>query len=247
MPDSETPTMPSQPNSGGEADPLAESLAESHTENAPEPSEHAIKAEEEDREFQAVKDDHGEPFDPDKHQTNKDGTPRKTKGGRWAKKPGAKSGQSGKGSASPSASSLSTGGRTGGTGQNSSQADSGPSDQEYRMAAEGLVSTIYMLGNMVAGDEWSPVQQTDESGNVIYDEYVYGVDVWERYFKTKEVTDIPPGLAVTIWCAVVFGTRATQGPKTREKMAYGLGRVKGWWQEFKKKRARKKRKVEKDS
>jgi len=223
-----------------ETDPLAEGLAEDHTEQAPEPSEHAIAAEEE-KEQTAPTDDFGEPFDPAKHQAHADGTPKKTKAGRWAKKPGAKKGSEPHNKANrSSASTLSTGSRAGGRGQNSGQ-DEGATEQEYRMAAEGLVNTVYMLGNMIGGDEWSPVQQTDDKGNIVYDEYVYGVDVWERYFRAKGIQDVPPGMAVTIWTLVVVGPRVTQGPNTREKAAYLFGSLKEKWRKWRKKRQKAKK------
>jgi len=70
--------------------------------------------------------------------------------------------------------------------------------ESYRQCAEVVCGTIFGFGQLVAGDEAKP--STTQAN--------FMIDSYERYFETKGIEDIPPGLAVfmatTAYCVPVF-------------------------------------------
>ena len=125
----------------------------------------------------ALLDSSGTVFNPDLHQTKRDGSPSYTKSGRFRKirRPnGAK------------------------------QAPELPQDDHrYRTAAEGTVAAVEMLGVMLGGDAFRYIK--DRKAKI--DERAAGVDAWAAYFEAHDIEDFPPGIVVAIWAITYAAPR----------------------------------------
>lgn len=190
---------------------LFDGLVTEHADSMPDPSEHAIAAEAEGAaegpgKWQGERDASGTPFDPEIHATDSAGNPSRTKNGYWRKRPGRKSG-------------------TGPRSQLNRAEASGatPGADSYRESAEATIDSMMALATMFGGEEFAPRTITDpNTRKVIVDERENGIRVFERYYRHKNMRDIPPGIAVAIFCAGYFGQRFAQNQTVRSRVKNGL-------------------------
>jgi len=145
----------------------------------------------------ALLDSSGTVFNPEIHQTKRDGSPSYTKSGRFRKvrRPSA--------SASP--------------------AEPEPEDHRYRTAAEGTVAAVEMLGVMLGGDAFRYIK--DRKAKI--DERAAGVDAWAAYFEAHDIDDFPPGIVVAIWAITYAAPRFGDPTVRRRFSALGSKVVKG--------------------
>lgn len=170
-------------------------------ENQSDVQQHAVDAEKaqiekEKKDYEGLTDRFGKSFDPNVHVVGQDGKPSLTKLNKLKCKPGRNG----------SASIVSK--RTD-KEQVNSVADKG----NPREAAIALVNSIEALGTMLANEEWAFIKN-DEYG---VDERARGYDVFEEYFKAKDIGDFPPGVAVAVW-AIAYVLPRFRMPKTQSKM-----------------------------
>lgn len=86
--------------------------------------------------------------------------------------------------------------------------------ESYRQCAEVVCGTIFGFGQLVAGDEAAPSKQQAE----------FMIGSYERYFESKQIEDIPPGLAVfmsTVAYAVPVGIIAMKKQDSKLNKAAG--------------------------
>jgi len=142
-------------------------------------------------------DSSGTVFDPEVHAVKRDGSPSYTKSGRFRKVR-----------------------RPNGT---SNKIEAGPEDHRYRVAAEGTVAAIEMLGVMLGGDAFRYIK--DKKAKI--DERAAGVDAWSAYFEAHDIDDFPPGIVVAIW-ALTYAAPRLGDPTVRKRFAaFGTRLVKG--------------------
>jgi len=142
-------------------------------------------------------DSSGTVFNPEIHQTKRDGSPSYTKSGRFRKV------------RRPNASAAS--------------AEPEPEDHRYRVAAQGTVAAIEMLGVMLGGDAFRYIK--DKKAKI--DERAAGVDAWAEYFRANDIEDFPPGIVVAIW-AITYAAPRFGDPTVRKRLSsLGAKVVKG--------------------
>jgi len=145
----------------------------------------------------ALIDSSGTVFDPEIHQTKRDGSPSYTKSGRFRKVRRANG--------------------------SVNRVESEPEDHRYRVAAEGTVAAIEMLGVMIGGDAFRYIK--DKKSKI--DERAAGVDAWSAYFCHHDIDDFPPGIVVAIW-ALTYAAPRFGDPTVRQRFsALGSRIVKG--------------------
>lgn len=75
----------------------------------------------------------------------------------------------------------------------------------YAACGVTVAEGVFIIGRAIGGDEWTP----DAS------ERSYMVDAWTKYFESKQIADIPPGLilvtALVSYAAPRFSKPVTQG------------------------------------
>lgn len=147
-------------------------------------------------------DNKGVSFNPDLHEVDADGNPRLTTSGKLRRKRGNKSGSKINGENEP----LNIPGKPGAVS---------PSLE----AAKATAGAIFTLGTTIGGDEWQPINDPQSGTN----EYANMVDVWNEYYKSKGVKDIPPGIALSI-AVIGYVTPRLFMPKTKSR----LSRAKAW-------------------
>jgi len=184
---------------------------------SPEPNDaaigaHAEKEETIKAEHSHLRDAKGMRFDPALHVTDDSGQPKLTKTGKLRRRSGRKPGQTAE----------KIKGRVGGIGSLSAESDGALSAQQKaqaRMAGEGAASALITLGVVLGGEEWHPI--TDDQHGI--DEKAQLQGAFGDYFEAKEMTDIPPGVALTIAISAYALPRFTM-PKTKSR----LQRFKEW-------------------
>lgn len=231
-----------QQNGDGVADAVAVM-----TENAPEPNDAAIEqhAEQAAREsttgetpaggnagmpgarpeWAHLKDRNGQPFDPEKHQTNPDGSPVVSeKTGKLLMKKGRKRG----GKNSASADSI-----VGGVGAQGKQESGQPvnPEQQARMAGKVSAHLLVTLSTMIGGEDFQPVR--DQATGI--DEMSALESAFGDYFVATGKTDIPPGAALTLTVAMYVVPRFTR-PKVKSRLKSIGGKIYSWWHSRKSKK-----------
>lgn len=167
------------------ADPLSAAI-----DDMPEPQPHAIKAEAErtKQTTDGLSDRYGNAFDPLKHETNPDGTPRLTNAGNLARKRGR--------------------------GAESFVAGPAPYAQPGpRIAGKYAAELMFTVGQLIGGDEWVPL--IDEK--VGLNERAGLTDAFGAYFEAQGWDDIPPGYALTIALVGYVSPRLFM-PKTKSRL-----------------------------
>ena len=191
-------------------------LADDLVNNMPEPQEHAI-AEEASKlgasETEPTKkagtvadgprDTKGNSFDPALHQTNPDGSPKLSpKTGRLMKRRAPRD-------------------RKSSVAQPDAPLQGGGEATQIKMAATATVESIGMLGRMLGGEEWAFVRSVEHS----IDEKAAGIDAFTQYYTSKGVTDVPPGVIITIWALSYIGPRMAM-PQTKSRFNLAVAWVK---------------------
>ena len=176
--------------------------------SSPTPNHAAInadteKAEQQKAEHAHLRDADGAPFDPAIHVTDSEGNPKLTTKGRLRKRPGRKSG--GVSSAGLSSERV----RNPATGEQSSALKR----QQARMSGGAAANALIMFGVVMGGDEWNPIQDEKEG----IDERAQLQQAFGDYFEAKEMSDIPPGVALSIAVVAYAAPRFTM-PQTKSKM-----------------------------
>lgn len=90
-----------------------------------------------------------------------------------------------------------------------------------------IAEAIFTFGQMFGGEEWVPRQDAKYG----IDERAQAHDAWQRYCEAKEITDIPPGIAITL-CTLGYVVPRLFMPitKTRFQKArlWVVGKYVGW-------------------
>jgi len=167
-----------------------EKEAEGLVEKMPEPQEHTIRAEEQAKPATfSIVDRLGRPFDPAIHVTKEDGTPEVNVDGTIRQKRG-------RGARRPES-------RLGIPGR----ALSSPA-----AAGTAIAEGIFSVGQLIGGDEWRPVFSAEHGIN----ERASMRDAWVAYCEQKEITDVPPGVAVSL-CVIGYIIPRFAMPKTKTR------------------------------
>jgi len=156
----------------------------------PEPQEHAIRAEEQARPATfSIVDRLGRPFDPAVHVTKPDGTPEVNVDGTIRQKRG-------RGARRPES-------RMGVPARPLSSPQA---------AGTAIAEGIFSIGQLVGGEEWRPVLSAEHG----IDERGSMRDAWVAYCEQKEITDVPPGVAVSL-CVIGYIIPRFAMPKTKTR------------------------------
>lgn len=175
----------------------------------PEPSPHAIDAEENQREklreqYAGLTDKHGRAFDPSIHRVDADGQPNVNKrDGFLSIKPGRGTRDAHSG---PTQSSV--------IGKASPPSIHDDSAQQRRAAAAYTVEAIQMVGFAIGGKDWA--YKTDTQTGI--DERLFGIEAFDKYYLAKNVSDIPPGIAVTLWLIMYASPRVSKSEPTKNRL-----------------------------
>lgn len=146
-------------------------------------------------------DSSGVAWDANIHATGADGKGVRTAKGQWRRRRGV-------GAARSSVAGVPT------------RAASPPLDvsaAQARAAGVACAHTMFVMGQALGGVEWAPRQ------NAEMNEVSMMEKAWGDYFVAKNLTDFPPGLALSIACASYALPRFTM-PVTRSRMV----RLKSW-------------------
>ena len=188
----------------------------------PEVQRHAVdafKQEQDAKEASGPLDADGVAFEPSMHKATENGEPIKTTKGRWAKKPGRKSGTA---QAAPTRSKL--GGLPGaGTVATAETAQSAEVPESVKIEASAKMAAATFLGvcHGIGGDEWRPENHEREAME----------SAFVAYFKAQEITEFPPSLGLGI-AVVGYAAPRFARPKTQSRFrafVEGLkARYQGW-------------------
>lgn len=190
-------------------------LAQGLVSQMPNVSEHVIDSHNEKRaeekaqleQNQSTTDKRGDTFDPSKHATEEDGTPKFTAAGYFAKKRGRKSGSV-----------------IGGQPKQEQQPEVNSKQNQQRAAGQAAANALIMLGMVVGGEEWQPIKNVEHG----IDEKLNLESAFADYFAAKDMDDIPAGWALTI--AVMGYTLPRFGmPKTQKRTQTLWGKCKQWY------------------
>lgn len=231
--DAQDATKPVTPGGGGEAVPAEEADASGVPAalmgELPTVQRHAVdafKKEQQEKEAQGPVDADGVVFDPTVHKTTESGEPIKTTKGRWAKKPGRKSG---------GASSAPTRSRLGGVPSahgaataETSQAVETPESAKIEASAKMAAATFLGVCHGIGGDEWKPESHEREAMDAAF----------IAYFKAQEISEFPPSLGLGIAIAGYAAPRFAR-PKTQTRFRAFVEGLKARYQSWKAARIKK--------
>jgi len=199
---------------GGKApavDDSIESVTDDLIDEKPEANPDAIAQESQRKadhaaQYGDLRDKHGQRFDPLIHVTDSDGVPQTGAGGKLKLKPGRRGG------------SKITASVIGAQGKQKA------SQQSARGAAVAATGAVFMLGQIVGGEEWQPlVMDHPEYGR--YDEKERIEDAFTDYFVAKGVEDFPPGVALSLALAPYVMMRLGM-PQTQSRIKAATGAIK---------------------
>lgn len=170
--------------------------------NMPDVQPHAVAAEKMEREqtareYAGHSDKYGRPFDPAIHTVDSEGKPKISgRNGKLCIKPGK-------------------GGHPGTQNPQDGPKVKAPEpvNAAYMEAARATVDSIEAIGMMIGGDEWRYVQDTDKG----IDQRVAGYSVFANYYESKQIEDIPPGLAILMW-SLAYALPNLVKPKTKSRL-----------------------------
>ncbi len=126
------------------------------------------------------------------------------------------------------------------TGNSSPAAGAVPTvdkDQKYRTTATLCVGMFLNFNIGCFGEEYIPVA-LDEKGLIT--ERALLEDAAYEYCKAHDLSDIPPGMYVTLAVGMYY-TKRFQMPKTKEKVKGIWAGIKRWWADYKYRRAESKK------
>jgi hypothetical protein len=212
---------PAAANAGESAQTAASSglvqIAKSLTDEMPEVQQHAI--DQESAAQQLIKDEsaqlrdaEGMPFDAAIHKVGPDGKPTLSTKGKLVRRPGRKAGQG-----SAAVSSVVSRPQVGPTATETSI-------MQARQAGNFAAGALLQIGVLAGGEEWQP-RLDKESG---LDEQQMLQCAFGDYFVAKGITDIPPGIALTIAIGGYMMPRFFM-PKTKTRMQRATIAIKKWW------------------
>ena len=203
-------------------------IADDLLNNAPGVSEHVITSElqkEQERQENALVDASGATFDPNIHVSN-DGEPVKTASGMFRKKSGRKAGGA--------SDTIRTAPRSQIGNANGFQPGPPPVDPGTVAAGKAAAHLLFQAGIAIGGEEWQP-RYIEEYG---LNEATQIESAFIDYFKSQEITDFPPGVALSL-AVISYAAPRFMMPKTKTR----LEKVVDW---FKGKFSRKKNDSEKE-
>lgn len=140
-------------------------------------------------------DKDGTIFDADIHAVNKDGEPSVTPTGKFRKKRGS-------------------------VVATKSAAEKTMQD-ELAARAAGYLAADLVVGTSIAllGDEWIPIGETGEQEPIKYDEHSMLRKAFGDYFVAKNISDFPPGIALSIALSSYAGARLAGGKETKSRLS----------------------------
>lgn len=163
------------------------------------------------KQYSHLKDKNGFSFDPEIHETKKDGTPKLSKNNILCRRPGRRAGASKSrvfaGPQKP---------------EDKAEVLPGSENAHYEAAGRAMAQTVFGVGVMLFGEEWRPMRQEQ----VGLDEAAQMQDAWADYFRARGVVDVPPGVAVGI-AMVSYALPRFGMPKTRSRLGALVDRWKG--------------------
>ncbi|HHJ14267.1 MAG TPA: hypothetical protein ENJ79_07800 [Gammaproteobacteria bacterium] len=163
--------------------------------------------------YRHLRDKFGFAFDPELHETKKNGEPKLSKNGLLCRRPGPRK-KASKSYVFRGAPQEPTAGPAPGT-----------EAAHYAAAGRAMAETIFGIGQAFFGSEWAP--RVDEAMGL--DERAQMSDAWAQYFRAKGVVDIPPGIAVSVAMASYalprLATEQTKG-RLRRMVEWAKGRRK---------------------
>jgi len=187
------------------------SIADDLIKNMPDVQENAIAAEQIQKKtilekFVDLVDRFGDPFDPEKHQTDKHGNPKLSPKGKAILKPKSPPGPK-PGGGTPPKSTIG--------GLNEPYRDI-PDEQRVDYVAMGKIAAqlTFKVGDMIGGDEWKPKPEEEISISAS----------WTVYLASRNTPELPPGwmLLGTIF---MYVTPRLRMPKTQTR----LQKITGWF------------------
>jgi hypothetical protein len=113
-----------------------------------------------------------------------------------------------------------------GNGTETGQPTDQPADFDSQATAEVAFDTTAGVLTMVFGDEWQPRNK---------EERLVVVDSLAHYFKSKNIKDIPPGVAVLL-VVTTYAALRFRAPSTSGKVKLWFQWVKSKWQSFRARR-----------
>lgn len=153
-------------------------------------------------EFAHLRDKHGFAFDPAVHKTKPDGSPLLTSDNRLWRKSGVRPKQSksfvGAGPIPPGAPGAAP----------DAQPAPGTEAAHYQASGQVMAETLTGVCAMLGGEDWHAAEH----------EKAALANAWGNYFRSKGLTDIPPGVAVLIATGGYLLPRLSK-PTTRGKLA----------------------------
>ena len=156
---------------------------------------HSVEEEQTLREQVRDTDKDGTIFNADIHAVNKDGDPSVTPTGKFRKKRG---------------SIVATKTVAAQTIQ-----DEAAARAAGHLAADMMIGTAVVL----LGDEWIPVGVTGEQEPIKFDEHSNLRRVFGEYFVAKNISDFPPGIALSIAVSSYAGARLAGGKETKSRLS----------------------------
>lgn len=164
-------------------------------------------------------DKDGVTFDPEQHATDAEGRPKTRKDGRWAKKRGRKKGDQT--------------GSTLGTGGVGKKQSARTAEANHVMTGKALASMTITMGRAVSSD-FEPVY--DPAAGV--DERLMLEQAFAEYAESRDMQDIPPGIALSM-ALMVYITPRLAMTHTQTRMQRFSNWAGSKWLAWKNRRAKK--------
>lgn len=152
------------------------------------------------KDAKGVKDSFGTVFDPALHAVNSEGEPSRTPLGKFRKRRGT--------------SSVSTKNKA-------LVAQQQTAEQKASARAAGTLAADMMIGSCVTllGDEWIPVGTKEQKDAVKFDEHSNLRRSFADYFEARNISDFPPGIALSIAMTSYIMPRVVGGKETKSRLA----------------------------
>ena len=198
------------------------SIASDMVTSMPEVQEHAIQKAQADSQASAggPTDKSGTAFDPAIHEGGPDGKGVISVRGTWRlKRGGGRKAGSGSASMANGSSSLNAP-----TAPSKEQVTAAQNEHQAKLAGAACAQMMFMAGRALGGEEWTP--RKDEKTGL--DEELMMTAAFTEYCKVKNVTDIPPGVALAFAICVYAGPRLAM-PQTKARVSGIKQRIVQWW------------------
>lgn len=176
-------------------------------------------------------DKYGDTFDPDKHQTESDGSPKLSKAGKLCLRPGNRSKSRTSKKAGTNDSKVFT---PGSQAVNPATGLSPAQEQQARVTGKVAASLLVNVSMMVGGQDFAPRVVPEQN----FDEMAVLESGFADYLIATGKTDLPPGVALTTVVAMYMLPRFTMKTTQTRAKAVG-GKIYTWWQNRKLKKQRK--------